>query len=91
MHNTHESLGVLSPFGKLKTVMQEEGKERRATFLLPAKVKTTQTVGEAHAHTDKHSHSRGIISHQIQGGKQCVYLILLFQQTTDTVFSNMLQ
>lgn len=94
MHNIHESLGVLSPFGKLKTVMQQEEKERRATFLLPAKVKTTQTVGEAHAHThrDKHTHSRGTISHQIEGKKQCVYLIGLFQQTTDTaVFSNILQ
>lgn len=49
------NLGVFSSFGKLKTVMQQHEKERWATLLLPAKVKTT--VRETHTHLLKRNHN----------------------------------
>lgn len=55
MHDTHEPLRVFCSFGKLKTVMQQEEKERQATFLLPASEEKENTRihrGEADAHRD---------------------------------------
>lgn len=69
MHDTHESLAVFSSFGELKTVMQHGEKGRWAAFLLPAKVKTTQTVGEAHTQLFKRNHNPS------DGGEKMVYFI----------------
>jgi len=89
---------VFSSFGELKTVMQQEEKERRAAFLLPAKVKTIQTAGAAHAHTDTrtrthtHRHSfRKDYKPSNRGKNNACILSAFFNKQQTLLFSNTLQ